>query len=513
MVLLGQLGAAASRLGGVRNTLKKATSSVSDALRKRRNQQKLVQARSRVLSKANRSPVSSPVRSPQSPVVSTTRLAGRAPARGVQGIPTRASVLEQFPGPNVPGSFGGPSQAPQPFNPLNASQSQLSSFLSNQANQAINPALDILGEQAQRQIASQQSLIDSLQGALPSRISELEALAQRQKDLAASRFDQQRQSVQKQASDAKEDLATRFAFSGFGQSSDHTGEQSDLAVQTQNLLSEINRAQLLEEARIDAEVRGASESELERINSMIFGAQQNISQLTGDLEQRKADLRLQALQTGQSSLQGVLEQQAEIAALEAERRAEFLKSQGLVEDPDTGERVDDIFAKADLFKRQAETERIKRQTELEGQSFGSQISDPQGRVFGQRRNLLTGEIELVPVMNPTTGEQLVIPPALRGRGGGGRRGGGGGGGASGSDINLLSQAVLDGRLGLLDVPSMTERRLVQEQVMSQAGSLFHPEQLVPPAPGFIGPRLPVKDFVSKKLDGPVFNFSFGNEPL
>ena len=204
-----------------------------------------------------------------------------------------------------------------------------------------------------------------------------------------ARYKQQLLNAQMNAQGAKEETATRFAFSGFGRSSSHVDEQAALARQAMNIENEIQRAQLLEEQKAEAEVRGATAKELEGINKAIESQYEKVNGLKADFAKVQGELRLKALETGQTiEAQKIAEVKAEAAAKE-KQRADYLKAIGMVQDPDTGELVADISARADLLKTQAEIEKIKAET-VKAQQSG------------------TSDYKLQ--FDPNTGERIIFDP-------------------------------------------------------------------------------------------------------
>jgi len=316
--------------------------------------------------------------------------AGRAQLRAKQRRTERFAQLEQ---PQVPGAPQAPG-APGEF-------------------AAIQPQLAELQRIQQGRISAETGRVAGLDERGQTQIGSLESTAARQKEALAARFEEQRRQIGQVQKQASEDTATRFAFSGFGRSTEQIGAQTELAQQTQNLLNEVNRAQALEEQLIDAQLSGASGEILADINREKQLAQNNAAQLQSDLVERQGQLRLGAVEAGQTQSQLQLQQQLD----QENQRLEFLQSQGLTVDPSTGETVADIAFVVDQLNNLAQGEQRQASAEKSrGFGFGSQLLGPGREQLITRTNPITGEVEAVPI--GFQGETLRAP-APRGRGGGG----------------------------------------------------------------------------------------------
>lgn len=228
---------------------------------------------------------------------------------------------------------------------------EFSRYASNSDNTAQGQYTDVVNQTSQVYSDAQKEQIQAAQ----DRIAQLEAMkgtvldplteqANMQKEQLRARAAQQLLEAQQQSAAAKEDQANRFAFTGFGRSSEHADAQAVLATKAMNIESEINRAALLEESRIDAELRGASEGELKGINDQIAAQQDKISGLKSDYATKQGELRLKAIETGQT--------------LSAQKQA-ALKEQ----------------AKLDEEKRKSSAENVRYLMEQAGSGFLQNMSD------------------------------------------------------------------------------------------------------------------------------------------
>lgn len=210
------------------------------------------------------------------------------------------------------------SNAPYDFN----NPSDVERYLSNETNKAINPLMDIYSSSANTAVSEAEKRLAELNTGsyLSSRLTPLEEMAKAQKEAQRIATEQRIAENEAETGKAREDLATRFAFSGFGRSDEHLGEQSGLAKQSLNIKNAILNQQQLENMKIDAELRGASEEELNAINRSIDENKTIIQNAKTGLAEKKAELRLKAMETGQTSLAGFQEQLNAAAEAEAKRK-------------------------------------------------------------------------------------------------------------------------------------------------------------------------------------------------
>lgn len=185
--------------------------------------------------------------------------------------------------------------------------------------------------------------IQNLENERKTALDPLERQAASARQAAKARTQRRLEGAQIVSKQAVEALATRFGFSGFGQSSAHTQAQSNLSIAQQNLLDEIMAEGDLEQQLIDADLRGAS-------SEILTGIQKQIA----DKQTQVDNIKLTLLEEGHK--QQELAQKQGVA--EQKRRDEFLASQGLIQNPSTGGIVDDPLAKAKIEEAQAKVQNL-----------------------------------------------------------------------------------------------------------------------------------------------------------
>lgn len=299
----------------------------------------------------------------------------------------------------------------QPFDPYTASEDELRAYLDKQINAAVQPTMDIYNQTYGGLESDYNQYIADLEAQKAGVAQPLLDLAAQQKAASDAQYQQLLEENRINTDRAVEGTARRFGMSGFGRSTIHTEAQYDLQRQAANVQNEINRSQLLENARIDAEVRGATQDQLNALDAEIIASKEKVMGLKQELAESEANLRLQAMQTGEASLQGIMETQLEQQAAEQEQLANYLKSQGLVYNPMTGEAVEDIASRAELLKTQAEIEKLQADT----YSTLNPVSK-----YELKYNPLTGSTD---VFDPQTG-QIVSNLAFAGVQGGSTGGSG-----------------------------------------------------------------------------------------
>lgn len=178
----------------------------------------------------------------------------------------------------------------------------------------VNRVSKVYSDAEQEQVKATQDYIAELEAAKGTVLDPLTELANQRKLDLREQTAQRLLEARQQASAAKEDQANRFAFSGFGRSSEHADAQAVLAAKAIGIENEINRAALLEEAKIDAELGNATTEQLKSINEAISAQKQKIAGLKSDYAAKQGELRLKAIETGQT-----------IAAKEQARLAENSK--------------------------------------------------------------------------------------------------------------------------------------------------------------------------------------------
>lgn len=386
----------------------------------------------------------------------------------------------------------------------------------NRAEAAIKPVTDIYQQNLNTGVDIANQRVSELQSSLQPQLDQYQALADQQKQALAARYQQRLLEAQENATKAREDTATRFAFSGFGRSDEHVGEQSALARQALNVENEIRREQLLQESLIDAQAKGASEDVLRSISDQISQQQQRVGELKAAFADNQANLRLKAMETGQASYAGIIGGLNEAAQLEQQKQADaykqrvdFLASQGLSVDPTTGEVVENPLARADLLGKQADAAYTQAQTD----QILKALNTPEILKLGRYDSAYT--------IDPETGQAVPLV-----RGAAPRGSGGGGGGSLSTTDNLYVQAILNGDMGLLDIPDATTRKKIEPVIAARAAEInAAPAQPIPLAnvpligqyfQGITQPKQTVNalDLLAPKLkqNTPTFQLQLGTEP-
>lgn len=267
-----------------------------------------------------------------------------------------------------------------------------------EARALVSPALDILRRRREALLPAEQARLQQLQQLReePTRITELGRIAEQQKQQAAARAEQQISQIQRQGERTREQLLRQLSRAGVATGTFRIEQEQALNQQVAGMQDAIRRTQMLESARIDAELRGASEEILQGINKQINEQQDRVRQLQTEFAEQEAQLQLEALEAGEIGAARFARTQQELAAQEASQRAEqekreaqFLRSQGLIRDPRTGELVEDKIARADLLKTQAEA------TLKEAQALKA-LREPVSKFQTQ--------------FNPITGDQIIFDP-------------------------------------------------------------------------------------------------------
>jgi hypothetical protein len=253
--------------------------------------------------------------------------------------PTRATILEgggrsqlspdlidQTPAVSTTADIGAPSVGAPPSFDLNTPEG-IRAFQQSQISGIVDPVMGILRPQTEAGVQRAQDEIARLEGLGTSRLQPLMDLAAAQKEAMRSATQRQIQQSREQTRGAQEQLATRFGFSGFGQSTRQQQGQADLLVQQQQAEEAFNRALLLEESKIDAQLAGATDEEIERINAAINAERANIDQLQAGIAQKESEMKLQALGVAQEATQKMIEQLG-VSAEEA-RQANLELSAGI----------------------------------------------------------------------------------------------------------------------------------------------------------------------------------------
>lgn len=259
-------------------------------------------------------------------------------------------------------------------------ESQLRDFVTKSTQEQIQPTLDIYKKSYGGLQDSYNARIAELEGQKGTVMQPYNDLAEQQKLQNQELYDMAAAQKQQEANRAVEATARRFGMQGFGRSTIHSDEQYILQQQAQNIQQELTRAKLLEDARINAELRGATQQQLGALDEQIMAQKEKVAGLQANLATSEAELKLKALDSGNTSIAGIMEQQLKKQADEDKKLAEYLKSQGLAVNPLTGEYVEDIIARADLLKTQAEIAKTEAET----------------------KDLLTPKAEIA--VNPVTGD-------------------------------------------------------------------------------------------------------------
>ncbi len=282
--------------------------------------------------------------------------------------------------------------------------------------EAVAPGIEEIGRQRAELLEPEEERAEQLrlQREQRGRLPEIEELAERQRAATQARIQSQLAESQAQAQRQQEQIATRFAVTGFGRSTEQVQAQADLARSVANIQNQIRQQGELQLARIDAEERGASGDELERLDTAIAEQQERISGLQAQFAEQEAGLRTGAIEAGEAGLarfaeqqqlreQTFIEEQAARRAQQAQQqkaRADFLETQGLVQDPDTGELVQDIRARADLLEQQSQVELRRAQA--------------QRALRPEARRFIPGTARQLPgTFDPTTGQFIPMPEAGR----------------------------------------------------------------------------------------------------
>ena len=259
---------------------------------------------------------------PPAPPTRNTVLTGQQPVQ-----PTTTADLSQpsgrlnFPlagvAPTAPGAFDLSQPAITGGIDLTTPEG-IREFTRQQALAQIEPTLGVIEPQTQDAIQRAQDEILRLQQQLPSNLVPIEdqperfqllnRLGEAQKSAIARDTEMQLEQLRDQTAGAQEQLATRFGFAGFGQSTQQQAGQADLLKQQQQIESSIRAQQALENAKIDAEIRGASLDEIERIEGQIQAQRDQVSALQAGLAETQANLRLEALGVAESATADMLEQ-------------------------------------------------------------------------------------------------------------------------------------------------------------------------------------------------------------
>lgn len=190
------------------------------------------------------------------------------------------------------------------------------------------PMIGVADDQLEQAKQAQQAGIDREKTELQARLSEIE---KQQRAVFAPQFEVARRGQERSLETARRGAS----FRGFGRSSD--------ALDTE---SELNDLALMQEAAIAAQqsaainlsqaaARGASEDTLKGLRDNVVAAQATSDELKAELAEKQAGLTAAQVEAGQ---------QAESDRLKL--RADTLEAAGLIEDPDTGERVSTLKDRA-----------------------------------------------------------------------------------------------------------------------------------------------------------------------
>lgn len=238
----------------------------------------------------------------------------------MRGVPGTAEALTGAEMVGTPGTAERMLVGGEPAMPTTGTApSDWEQYIGYQTEKAISPYLDILGESTAAQTAAAQAEIDRLEAMKEGATAPIQSALEAEKAMLESRYAQRLAEQERSAGIAKEDLAKRFAFTGFGRSSEHVQDQETLALQANNLRNEILKEQELQIRAAEMRAQGESEEALQSISDRIGAQRDKIAGLQQAFEENKANLRLQAMETGQASYAGVMEQLSAQALAEQER--------------------------------------------------------------------------------------------------------------------------------------------------------------------------------------------------
>lgn len=252
------------------------------------------------------------------------------PTRGTQADPIRGVVGEQVQaGYTAPGTGQGtwrPGQVDQPGMGFSPEQDEYLRQLKMSMGETYDPYLQQYDAAMENINKSYQDVMSNTQGLYDAQIDQIRSqtenlLAQSKQDTAA----------------ALESTASRFAFSGFGRSTDHLEAQAQVQEEAIRYQNSIRQEMLAKEALMRAENAGASAEHLATMSANVQKMAQQRLGIQQSMMETEQSARLSMLQTN--------EQSRAMAEVESEKQAqeqitaqnEYLKMQGKMINPFTGQ--------------------------------------------------------------------------------------------------------------------------------------------------------------------------------
>jgi hypothetical protein len=205
-------------------------------------------------------------------------------------------------------------------------QAALDQRLVNMLGSTYDPLQKQIDEYTQQSEEALQNVMSTTQGLYDAEIDQIQ-----------QETESKLNALDSQVNNAVEQTASRFAFSGFGRSSEHLGAQAQIQAEGVRAKNALQQEMTAKTALLRAQKAGASSEHLAALQQNVLNAQAKKAEIQQGINDLVSQQRLKMLETNE---QNKAMQEVEAEKLAQERTAaqnEYLEMQGLTINPFTGE--------------------------------------------------------------------------------------------------------------------------------------------------------------------------------